>query len=170
MEIITGNISTGSKKLDIALNIASNDLTVNLKPNTTELQSDLDTDRMELNASLTSTPIQLSAELGSVHSSGIIDVRVDDTSIVRNQVAFLTLGDGLAFRNGALQLDINKGEKIVPKGLSIARQEELTLIINDKGVTKHTTVNDLDYSKMTVQETEDLTNVRINDFIFVKED
>ena len=96
---------------------------------------------------------------------GIKDVTINGQSIVNNDnVAELTLGAGLAYTNSELTLSVGDTPEIVPKELTLGEQENVQLLVIDNGVVKHSNLNNLDYSKLTI--TNDLSQVRIGDYLF----
>lgn len=95
---------------------------------------------------------------------GVKDVRVNGESIVHDDVAELTLGGGMGFVQGELTLSVGDTPEIVPKELTLGEQDNVQLLVIDNGVVKHTNLNNLDYSKISI--TNDLNQVRNGDYLF----
>lgn len=97
--------------------------------------------------------------------TGVKDVKVNGQSIVNSEdVAELTLGGGMDFVQGELTLSVGDTPEIVPKELTLGEQENVQLLVIDNGVVKHSNLNNLDYSKLTI--TNDLSQVRNGDYLF----
>ena len=96
--------------------------------------------------------------------TGVKDVKINGQSIVNDDVAEITLGTGLTFNNGEITLSVANAPFVRPKEMSLGEQEETKIIIIDNGVVKQTTLNDLDYSKLS--RTNNLNEVRIGDYLF----
>lgn len=80
----------------------------------------------------------------------------------------LKMGSGLSLVDDELSLRIDNLPEIDPRNLSIGEQEHLKIYIFDDDTLKQASLNDLDYSKITVQQTGDLSKVRTGDFVFAK--
>ena len=128
------------------------------------------------------TPLSINLSFGIVEPSdtnlsfvmneplqiGVTDVQVENNSIVDGTIANLNLGQGLSFQNQELILTLNDTQEINPKNMSLNQQQGIKLFVEENGILKQVSLNNLDYSKIKVQEIEDLSEVNVGDFIFVK--
>lgn len=128
------------------------------------------------------TPLSINLSFGIVEPSdtnlsfgmneplqiGVTDVQVEGNSIVDGTIANLNLGQGLSFQNQELILTLNDTQEINPKNMSLNQQQGIKLFVEENGILKQVSLNNLDYSKIKVQEVEDLSEVNVGDFIFVK--
>lgn len=110
----------------------------------------------------------LSFEMDEPLQIGVTDVQVEGNSIVDNAIANLNLGQGLSFQNQELILTLNDTQEINPKNMSLNQQDGVKIYIEENGILKQVSLNNLDYNKIKVQEIEDLSKVNVGDFIFVK--
>ena len=118
----------------------------------------------------TITPIEqtLTFDMREPQTVGVTDIQIDGTSILDDGVANINLGQGLTFDN-ELKLSITDVEEVNPLQLSIPQQQTITLYVEQDGVLKKINLNNLDYSKIKVQDVEDLSKVNVNDIIFVNQ-
>ena len=128
------------------------------------------------------TPLSINLSFGIVEPSdtnlsfgmneplqiGVTDVQVEGNSIVDAAIAKLNLGQGLSFQNQELILTLNDAQEINPKNMTLNQQDGVKIYIEENGILKQVSLNNLDYNKIKVQEIEDLSAVNIGDFIFVK--
>ena len=99
----------------------------------------------------------------------VTDVKVNNQTIVENHVASLSFDDGMSVSNNTVRLSFGGLPEIAPKTLLPSQQEEVILVGERNGVISKINLGKLDYTRLKVQEEEDLTQVSINDFLFVKE-
>lgn len=107
-------------------------------------------------------------------SNKVSDVEIGGLSIVNKGVAGLTLGPGLGIVEAevvgpTLTLSTVGLQEVVPKGLTLGEQEGIRLFAEKDGVPSYVSASNLDYSKMSVMDEENLNEVRTNDFLFLKE-
>lgn len=128
------------------------------------------------------TPLSINLSFGIVEPSdtnlsfgmneplqiGVTDVQVEGNSIVDGAIAHLNLGQGLSFQNQELILTLNDTQEINPKNMTLNQQDGVKIYIEENGILKQVSLNNLDYNKIKVQEIEDLSAVNVGDFIFVK--
>lgn len=128
------------------------------------------------------TPLSINLSFGIVEPSdtnlsfgmneplqiGVTDVQVEGNSIVDGAIAKLNLGQGLSFQNQELILTLNDAQEINPKNMTLNQQDGVKIYIEENGILKQVSLNNLDYNKIKVQEIEDLSAVNVGDFIFVK--
>ena len=100
----------------------------------------------------------------------IKDMKVDGISIVQDKEVNITLGDGLSFNNGQLSIQLGNLPEVVPKGLSLGEQDAIHLLAEKGDGTKaYVSASQLDYTRLKVQEEENLSKIGVNDFLFIKE-
>lgn len=100
----------------------------------------------------------------------ISDVKVNGLSIAdRNGVVELSLSGGIGANGSSLSLTTDRLQEVVPKTLGVGEQEGIRLFAEKNGVPSYVSAANLDYSKLSVMDSENLNEVRMNDFLFLKE-
>lgn len=99
----------------------------------------------------------------------VTDVQIGGVSIVDNYgVANITLGPALTKSNMGLTLTTANLQDPVPKNATIAQQGNMKIFIDNNGVISATNLNNLDYIRLKVVDTENLDLVNERDFLFIK--
>jgi len=99
----------------------------------------------------------------------VSDVVINGVHLNESSEVIITLGEGLKFENNQLSLTTSTMQKVVPKNLTLSQQEDVHLTAFKDGTRSYVSASDLDYTRLKVQQQEDLSAVAVNDFIFVKE-
>lgn len=109
--------------------------------------------------------------------SFVTDVIVNGESVVKeDHTVELTIpsyssGEGITIgTDNSISIDLSEAQELNPKEINIGEQNKHSIVVmNQNGKVEKLPVGNLDYTRLKVVNTDDLSVVGVNDFIFLEE-